>query len=70
MLVFYLSKQFGSAHGHALRTGLDYALAWAPWPSEYAAASLAVLVAGSGLLVVAAARLPGRGEPAGVPAVT
>ncbi|HUR14157.1 MAG TPA: DUF2142 domain-containing protein [Mycobacteriales bacterium] len=69
VMLWYASEEFGSARGgagNALGTGLDYALAWAPWPAAYAVVCASVGLGSAVLLAAAAARLPRaeRQEPA------
>jgi hypothetical protein len=71
VMLWYVSVEFGSAHGgagHALRTGLGYAVTWAPWPPAYAVVCLVAALAGAGSVAVASTRLGQLTEP--VPSVT
>jgi small subunit ribosomal protein S36 len=65
VMLWYVAREFGSAHGgtgHALRTGLDYVLGWAPWPPAYAVVCAVVGLVSTVLVVVRSS-----GLPAGVP---
>lgn len=72
VMLWYVGVELGSAQagaGHALSTGLGYALDWVPWPPAYAVACAVVVVVSSALLVVSSSRLPSNlvDRPSGVP---
>lgn len=72
VMLWYAGEEFGSAHGgagHALGTGLGYALDWAPWSPAYAVACAVVVLVSAGLLVVSSSRLPSHlaDQPSSVP---
>lgn len=61
VLLYYLRVEFGSARGgtgHGLSTGVRYAVAWAPWPSAYAAACAVLAVLSALTLIAWSARRP------------